>query len=139
MKTFALSEDEAYEVLDEAYNPPVFTETYTEQEFSEEWHGTRRKLDAMLSQFGKNDAYGEGDYNLGETLALSRGIGLEITSSSLLNKRLIPKVQELLVTLDKEYEIDFAIFTDEGVSHVFVTRDRVRYWCPKIIKRSLGI
>jgi len=139
MNSILLEEDEAYDLLEKPFNPPIITSQFTEDRFSVEWWGVRSRLKELLDQFGDHHAYGEADYNLGETLALSRGIGVEVTSSKMHSPRLIPQVQKFLASLPEKYEIDFAILTEDGISHVFVSANLVRYWCPVAVQKALGL
>jgi hypothetical protein len=133
MKIIKMTEDAVYDHLDEPFNPPAINESFTEDDFSAEWHGVRNRFEDLLAKFGENDAYGNKDFNLGETLTLSRGIGVELTSQKMLNRELIPETQRFLETLPHEYEIDFAVMSEEGIHHVFVNRSVVQHGCPRSI------
>ncbi|RYD23615.1 MAG: hypothetical protein EOP88_03440 [Verrucomicrobiaceae bacterium] len=139
MKITKLSKDEVYEVLDKPHNPPIFTEDYTQDDFSREWWAVRDALEDVLNRFGKNNPYGDEDYTLGESMCDSRGIGLEVTSHELLNSRLISETQILLNLFSPDYEVDFAIETEEGYSHLFVSKQGVRHSCPDFVAEMLGL
>lgn len=132
-----MKEDAVYDHLDEPFNPPSISARFTEDDFSDEWQEARDQFEKLLSEFGENDEYGDKDFNLGETLTLSRGIGVELTSERMLNHDLIPKTQKFLESLPKEYEVDFALMTEEGIFHVFVNRNVVRHSCPRSILKYL--
>lgn len=138
MKLVILTEDEAYDHLDKPHNPPLIGTDFSERDFAEEWHSVRDGLDRIFQRFGENDTYGTKDYNLGDTLTLSRGIGLEVTSENLLTMKLLPEVQSYLGSLPHDYEIDFAIMTEDGVFHVFVGREEVKAWCPEPVLSKLA-
>ncbi len=137
MKLTILTEDQAYDHLGNPHNPPSIASDFSERDFEEEWLTARDGLDDILRRFGENDAYGTKDYNLGDTVMLSRGIGLEVTSEKMLTLDFVPELQRYLVSLPHDYEIDLALMTDDGQYHVFVGRDEVRAWCPEIILNKL--
>lgn len=139
MKLSMFTEDEAYAHLEKAHNPPITGANFSEQDFAEEWHSVRDGLDRILQRFGENDAYGTKDYNLGDTVSLSRGVGLEVTSEKMLSMKLVPEVQNYLALLPHDYEIDLAIMTEDGVFHVFLGRNEIKAWCPKPILDRLGL
>lgn len=124
------TENETYTYLNQAFNPPTLSEELTEECFFTEWHGVRNHLKAVLDQFGQDDAYGQGDFCLGDSASLSRGIGVCLTSSRLLMSDLIPVVTELLRSLSIDYEVNFTIETQDGACQLFVSRDTVKAWIP---------
>lgn len=139
MKIEKLSQEDVYQYLDHPHDPPVFDVQYDRHAFSEEWHAVRTQLKSLLDKHGEFDAYGTKDYNIGETTALSRGIGVEVNSEKLLNKKLIADVKNFLLAIDKKYEIDFSFFTIEGLFHLFVSRDSIKTNCPASLLDRLGL
>lgn len=139
MSIQVITEKEAYDHLAKPYNPPVLSESFSEEDFFREWHTVQRGLANVLKHFGRDDAYGQGDYYIGDSAGLSRGIGVCITSKKPLVQSLIPLTHAYLKTLDHSYEIDFTVSTRDGDFEVFVSTDEVKAWCPEDLLRKLGI
>lgn len=135
----AITEKEAYEHVAKPYNPPALSESFSEEDFFLEWHTVQRGLANVLKRFGRDDAYGQGDYYIGDSATLSRGIGVCITSKKPLVQSLIPLTQAYLQTLDHPYEIDFTVSTRDGDFEVFVSQNEVLAWCPDDVQKKLGI
>ncbi len=139
MSIYVITEKEAYAHVAKPYNPPALSESFSEEDFFREWHTVQRGLANVLRRFGRDDAYGQGDYYIGDSATLSRGIGVCITSKKPLVQSLIPLTQAYLKTLDHPYEIDFTVSTKDGDFEVFVSKDDVLVWCPDDVQRKLGI
>ena len=139
MYMHAITEKEASAHAAKPYNPPALSESFSEEDFFREWHTVQRGLSNVLKRFGHDDAYGQGDYYLGDSATLSRGIGVCITSRKPLVQSLIPLTQAYLQTLDHPYEIDFTVSTKDGDFEVFVSKNEVLAWCPDDVQRMLGI
>lgn len=139
MKFKLITEKEAYARLSKPFNPPIIQGEFTEKAFYAEWHSTRHKLEVMLRSFGSPDAYGQGDYYVGDNASLSRGIGVCITSAKPLVPTLITKTQNLLQTFEYDYEVNYTISTRDGDFAVFVNRGNVLGWCPDLVQKQLGM
>lgn len=115
MKIIPLSQDAYYERLNRPHNPP--DANVSEEAFEAEYHLLYDQLEKILNQFGENNAYGEGDFNLEPALADSRGLGLEISNDEFISEALLKDLQELLLKEAPAWEIylgsgqyDFGIF-----------------------------
>lgn len=131
MKVIHITQDEAYNHLDQPFNPPTISDQLTEENFEKEWWQIRDGLKHTLDKLGRWNAYGEGDYYLGEQMTISRGIGIEITSDKMLNQKLVPAMQTFLSKVPEAYEIYFWTSEDSGeIWNFFITQDEIRTDAP---------
>ncbi len=138
MKSQRITEEELDYILDNSFNPPVITDEFTEAMFFKEWHRTRDALVEKLETLGVFDAYGQGDFYVGDSADLSRGIGVSITSDKMLNDLLIPAVLRILDSLAEDYEVLIEVESD-GLHYVAVARDQIRACCPDEFASALGM
>lgn len=132
-----MSKDQVYEYLEKPFNPPAITEHFTEKDFYSEWHNVRSKLKEVLDRFGKSNAFGDADYCMADSAALSRGISVEITSNNLMTSSLIPAVMSFLKELPNRYEIEFGIETEQSTNQIFVSAERVKGCCSEDVLELL--
>ena len=121
MALFRLTRDELYKYLDEPFNPPT-GENQGRIEFEREWWNVRNHLDRVLSNYGEMSAYSDADYNLGEQITDSRGLGVEVTSTKMLNRQLVSSIQSFLRELTQDWEVDLAYYDGNDIMHLFIGR-----------------
>lgn len=102
-----ISEHEASALEREAHNPAVYSDGFTEDDFSEEWWSVREALKSRLELFGNEWllATDEGDFMLSESRGNSRWIYVTFTSTRLWKPDFVVAVAELLSQLPQDYRV----------------------------------
>lgn len=133
-----ITSDDAYDRLNKPFNPPVINSPEDHATFISEWDGVRERLIKTLDALGEWNAYGEGDYYIGDQIMESRGIGIELTSDVMLDKKLIPLIQSALYGCTSPYEVNCSFFHDHHLWNFFITEDQIMTDCsPELLKRFL--
>ncbi|HAL70997.1 MAG TPA: hypothetical protein DCP71_04405 [Verrucomicrobiales bacterium] len=133
-----ITSDAAYDRLNKPFNPPVINSPEDEAAFISEWDGVRERLMQTLDALGEWNAYGEGDYYIGDQVMQSRGIGIELTSDMMLDKKLIPLIQSSLHGCTSSYEVYCSFLHDHHLWNFFITEDRTMTDCtPEILEHFL--
>jgi len=135
MKKEPLDSEAFYQHLERPHNPPP--DTVTDTEFEVEFYAVSDELSSILSEFGENDPFGNGDYNFDPGFVRSRGMGFESSRDDFISHDLILRLVEHLQFRRPEWE--FAIYLPNG-GGIFVSAERLRYWMspdddiPEILK-----
>jgi hypothetical protein len=120
-----LTEKEHSEKLNKPHNP--YDSQISDEEFLMEYDLLFERIEAILSEFGKNDPYGQGDYNLEPaTSGKSRGFGVEISNAKMLTKVFLLRLQMLLRTYAPMWEI--YLRSDQYNYGIFVAADTIRFY-----------
>tara|TARA_R100000027_G_scaffold67208_1_gene65049 strand:- start:1035 stop:1475 length:441 start_codon:yes stop_codon:yes gene_type:complete len=117
------------ELLERSFNPPRYSENFTEEDFSEEYWQVHESLRQSLSEIGKMPVpgnYDERDFTMNDDYVDSRGISIELNTRKLWNLRFISIVESFLVNSVEEYSIyvDHDLL-DEPSFSLFITRTEV--------------
>src|SRR4051794_35149687 len=82
------------------------TDSFTKEHARSEYYDRLDELRRTLESFGIHNAFGEGDFAVGDDwYGPHRSIGFEITSDKLLTPRLIPAVQSLIRSFPHPYVV----------------------------------
>ncbi len=101
-----VSYDEFNEEAERQFNPPAFNEAFTESDFYKEWKSIQKAIKEALLPLGFRSFNEDGDhYTMPDDWGYSRYQGIEINNKKMLDKRLVPTLQELLMRLPHEYEV----------------------------------
>ena len=115
----AITAEESLSYLERPFNPPEADS----DTFGDEWWSVRTAVASALTPFGTGDDYGRGDYCIGESRNLSRGISVVLTSTALLRPEVVSVLRDTLRQAPFAYSIHL---TDDNFSFdVFIERDRV--------------
>ena len=121
------------------FNPPLISNTFTEECFHEEWHFTQDAINRELQTTWCRDDYGFGDYTMGVSTNFSRGISVTATSNLFIRSDLISKIQSVLMQIPHQYEIHLLLGeTGEG-GQLFIDRDEVSGACTILNLELLGL
>jgi hypothetical protein len=119
MNIISLAEEDYFQRLNSPHNPP--SREVLGEAFDSEYYRLYDLVKSVMKDYGENDAYGEGDYNLEPHIADSRGLGFEISNESIISERLLLSLQGVLVHHAPEWEIflgsalyEFGIFIGPG-------------------------
>lgn len=138
LNAFEISKEEGWDCLGQPFNPPAFNEQFTEDDFRDEWYAARGGLEAILSEFGDHDAYGNGDYNIGEDYGDSRFIGIEVNNPGILTPYFFNAVQSHLDSLHQTYTLYFCSFYEPSL-HILIRAKDIRYFdLDAIMKKQCG-
>lgn len=124
MHKLALASDDYYEHLGRPHNPPP--DSVSDAEFETEFYTVSDAVSAILSEFGENDPFGDGDYNFDPGWTRSRGIGFEISHIDFLSDELVARLRDLLLLHHPEWELYIAC-PSRGL---FISHETIRYWFP---------
>ena len=103
MSIIPLTEEAYYQRLNSPHNPP--SGELVGEAFDSEYYRLYDLVKSAMKDYGKNDAYGEGDYNLEPHISDSRGLGFEVSNESIIGEKLLLNLQEVLVHHAPEWEI----------------------------------
>lgn len=92
----AVPEAELDAMLDQAFYPPVFTDSYTRADYGSEYWTAHAAVTSALSILGTQDQCGGGDFCANDDYGDSRFIGIELSSRRLWRPELVPLVQSAL-------------------------------------------
>lgn len=107
LKYRLLSEDEVDRYERTAHNPPVYGESFTEEDFSQEWWEVRTALKRRLELFGDewDLSTDRGDFMLSESRGDSRWIYMTFCSTRMWCPEFAPAVADLLAGLPNDYRV----------------------------------
>ncbi len=90
-----------------AHNPPLYSESFTPEEFSQEWEAVREALSRRLGLLGEEWQLSrdEGDYLLSESRGDSRWIYITFTSTRLWRPEFVFAVVDFLRGLPTDYRV----------------------------------
>lgn len=115
MTILQLSEEDYYTKLGEANNPP--DPSVQTAAFDDEYYSLYERVKVVMSGYGENDPYGQGDYYLEPHIAQSRGLGLSISNAGIVTSELLQALQGIVSQHAPLWEIylgsseyDFGIF-----------------------------
>ena len=92
--------------------------------FRERYFVLYDKLEAILSEFGVNNAYGQGDYYLEPAINMSRGLGFEVCNDAFITEPLLFRLQGLLTSIAPNWE--FYLRSDNFDYGIFVSTEAIR-------------
>lgn len=121
---------EAFEAaLNSAPSVPELSESFTHNDFDAEYWGLHRNLLTALSEMGRHEIAGDGDFTLNDDAPLARSLGLALTSKKMWNASLIEKIQDTIRTSPFEYRVyvDHTLL-DEPDFFLLVYPDRAIGW-----------
>lgn len=112
--------------FDEPFNTPTFTESFTEDDFEQEYLGIYNKMRERLSILGTICDFDESGIHFGP-LSSSRAISITLDSEEVFRPEFLYALQALLISSNEEYAvcIDGEYAPGEGTFYIFVTKDRV--------------
>ena len=102
-----ISEEQMNKLLDEVFNEPVFTDSFSSSDFYQEWKDVQSEIKKTLLKIGLtswND--GGEDYGMSDDWGYSRHHGIYIHREQMIKPNLIPAVLTLLETMNEKYQID---------------------------------
>lgn len=120
-----LVSDSEFDVLHRQFNPPAISETFSEQDFCDEYWSCHRVVEQALEILGRHNIYGEGDFCMNDDYGHSRHIAVSINSKRLWRRELIPLIQSALKGLSEDYVVWLSHDDlDESEFHILVWKDR---------------
>ena len=133
----ALSEADFDALLSQPFNPPVFTGTFTEDAFREEYWAAQIAVTDALSMLGTQDQSGDGDFCVNDDPPQSRLIAIDLSSRQLWSPELVPLVQSALREPPQPYAVYFEHnLPDERKFYFLVQPDSVTGYMPKATHRQ---
>jgi hypothetical protein len=107
MKCLLISDEQMDDLLDQAFNEPVFTDSFSSSDFYQEWKDVQTEIKKALLKIGLT-SWNEGgeDYGMSDDWGYSRHHGICIHREQMMKPNLIPVVLTLLETLNERYQID---------------------------------
>ena len=94
MKIIEIQEDAYSRRLKEPHNPPLSVD---DKLFQKEYYKLYNFIETALSEYGKNDAYGQGDYYLENSVIASRGLGFEVTNDEIVTPAFLSRLQNIVI------------------------------------------
>ena len=105
-----ISDEESTLLERTAHNPPIYSETFTPDDFSNEYSLAYDGLKACLEIFGEDyeaAGYEHSDFMLPETHGQSRWIYVTLTSTRMFRPELVVAVSQFLAGLSMDYRVAF--------------------------------
>ncbi len=125
--------DEAMRYLETPFNPEVDDS----DAFGDEWWSVRNAVTSALEPLGMADDYGRGDFCVGESRNVSRGISVVLTSTVLLRPELLTALSGALRQAPCPYSVHV---TDElSTFELFAESDRTLVHGAPSLLRQLGL
>jgi hypothetical protein len=116
----AVSYDEISPFIDQRYNYPEFTSSFSRKDFEDEFDQAHDALIRHLSEVGLVvKGSGEGDFSLYRYVDLNRGITVVLQGEAAFSPATVPAVLSALEELPADYVIGF----DAHPAYVCVFRD----------------
>ena len=133
----ALSEADFDALLGRPFHPPVFTDTFTEDAFREEYWAAQLAVTDALSMLGTQDQSGDGDFCVNDDPAVSRLIAVDLSSRQLWCPELVPLVRSALLEQPQPYAVYFEHnLPDERRFYFLVQPASVTGYMPKTTHRQ---
>ena len=123
------------------YNPPVFSDRYTPDDFSKEYWTVHGMVRTVLSQRGReHDSARTGDFAMNESRGHSRWLQIELTSKKLWGRKLVPTISAALDTAPQAYMVYVNHnLIDTLLFHILLTRSEAFGACEdKTLLRRFG-
>jgi len=142
MTHISITEAELDRQLDAAFNPPEFTESFSKDDFYGEWKSVQSSIKAALLKLGfKSWNDGGDDYTMSDDWGYSRHHEVEINRERMLDKRLLPVIQEVIDSQPNEHEVvvlhDLFLRHEIKPFHIIVRKNEVFSQTddPKLLRR----
>ena len=133
----ALSEADLDARLGCPFNPPVFSDVFTEEMFREEHWTTRIAVADALAGLGTQDQSGGGDFCVNDDFSHSRFIAIELSSRRLWQPDLVTLVQSALREQPEDYVVYFEhVLPDERKFYFLVQPASVAGYVPSAAQRA---
>ena len=133
MHAHNLTCDEAMRYLETSFNPPAGDF----DAFGDEWWSVRNAVASALEPLGTADDYGRGDFCVGESRNVSRGISVVLTSAALLRPELLVALSGALHQAPCSYSVYVA--DEPRTFDLFVESDRILAHCTPSLLHRLGL
>ena len=118
-------------MLGPGFNPPIFTDTFTEDAFRSEYWSVHSAVVAALSTLGTQGWSEDDDFCANEDWGHSRFIGVELVSRRLWRADLLPLIQSVLLEQPQPYRVYLEHdLLDEPKFYLFVQPDIVLGYVP---------
>lgn len=136
-----LTEAELDESLSGPFNPPNYSETFSQSNYSSEYWSVHDQVTAALTILGVHDQYGDGDFCMNDDFGDSRFIGIELSTKRLWRSELIPLLQNILQRQPQAYRVYITHdLLDEESFHLMVQPSDVAGYFPVTMhRRAFGL
>jgi hypothetical protein len=125
-----VAQEEITQSLKLPFNPPVITDSFSEEDFRAEYWRVHGLVAERLRLLGEEDDYGEGDFVMSQDFGLSRFIGIELSSKKMWSKELLSVLNATLKEVSQAYRIYIDHDLDEEpLFFILVQRDDVIGHC----------
>lgn len=130
MKYSIITEEELDQILDAQFNSPEFLDSFTKEDFYNEWKSTQLGIKAVLLKLGfKSWNDGGGDYTMADDWGYSRHHEVEINKEAMFSSKLLLALKGLVESLEKDYEIivqhDLFLRHEIAAFHIVVRKNEV--------------
>jgi hypothetical protein len=101
-----VTEDEINRCLESQFNPPHFRDGFTQEMFYQEWKGVQEMIKLALRSLGF-ESWNEGgkDFTMSDDWGCSRHHEIEINQKRMIDRRVIPVLQDVISKFPQAYEI----------------------------------
>lgn len=89
--------------LNDFYNRPVVSETFTRTQFANEWIRVFEKLKSALGEIGKHDEFGDVDVSMGISTIRDRTIGIALITQEVIGPETIGTIKHALSNIPEDY------------------------------------
>lgn len=144
-----ISEAELDAILDAPYNGPSFMDSFSRDDFSDEYWGYHARLVKRLYLLGRCSNFFENgrccltdfyDFTMNEGFGDSRCFDIELNDVRMFRSELLPLVQQTLATFDVPYQVTVHHdLLDYEPFYFVVTRESTKAWpdgCDALLRRT---
>lgn len=131
MKLIAISESQLDEILDAAFNPPLISESFSKDDFYQEWQTVQIKLKSVLLNLGYHSWNDGGeDYTMADDWGLSRSHDVEVHRESMWSDlQVLSAIQQTLSILKQDYQVvvhhDLFLRGETPMCHFVVRKNEI--------------